>query len=466
MKQRARRRPGVSRTRWFVPILVACVAASCDLPAQAVLAFTGVSVIDGADSTARSGQTVVVRGNRIAAVGPTRTTTIPSGAQVVEARGKFLMPGMWDMHVHTTIVGGRDVLALYVANGVTGIRDMAGEWDTIRGWRREIAAGSLVGPRIVASGPYLEGADIPVPHLLVRTPVEARAAVDSLVALGVDFVKVHGRIRPDVFYAAARRARERGIPFTGHVSQAVGARNASDSGQRSIEHMLSIPVPCTAAESIALRPRFAVQGAIGRCTSQDLAPLYHALARNNTWVTPTFAAAYEIAHWPKRDLPGDSVARYLPDTLRRFVLAFFPMPDSIPVGADSVGHAMLAKRLTQVATMRRAGVSILTGTDAPLRNSPPGFGLHEELWLMSRGGMSNFDIIRSATLEPARYLGMRDSIGTIAPGQIADLILLDANPLLDIRNSRKIAGVVLNGRFLSDVERRRLLESANHRNRP
>jgi imidazolonepropionase-like amidohydrolase len=403
---------------------------------------------------------VVIRGKRIVAVGPSRTAQIPSDARVVNGRGKFLIPGLWDMHVHTVTVAGRELLSLYIANGVTGVRDMAGEWDTLTMWRRDIAAGRLVGPRIVASGPYLEGGDVPIPHILTRTAAEAAAAVDSLIRLGVDFVKVHGQLRPETYYAIARRARERGIPFAGHVSQAVGARNASDSGQRSLEHMLAIPAPCTVAESLALRPRFPVQSAVGRCSSRDLASLYEAFVRNRTWVTPTFVAAVEIASWPNRDLPGDAYARYLPDTLKAFVRALFPMPDSIPRGADSAGRAMLSKRMAQVATMRRAGVSILTGTDAPLRNSPPGFGLHEELRLLALGGMSNFEVLRAATYEPARYLGITDSAGTIAPGMRADLVLLDANPLNDIANTRRIAAVIVDGRLVDAAERQRLLGAA------
>lgn len=429
--------------------------------AQCTLAFTRVSVIDGSNPVERREQTVVIHGNRIADVVPARGWPVSHCARVVDGRGKFLIPGLWDMHVHTEIIGGRDVLALYVANGVTGVRDMAGTLATLRQWRDEIAQGRLVGPRIVASGPYLEGGPIPIPHLLARTPEEGRAAVDSLVALGADFVKVHTRLNPATYFAIARRARERGIAFAGHVSQAVGSAAASDSGQGSIEHLLGIPAPCTPAESIALRPRFPVQSALGRCSSRDLAPLYARLVRNETWVTPTFTAAYEIALWPTRALPGDSLAKYLPDTLRRFVLEIFPMPDNIPPRADSAGRAMFAKRLAQVATMHRAGVRILTGTDAPLRNSPPGFGLHEELTLLARGGMTPFEIIRAATFEPVRYLKMLDSAGTIASGKVADLVLLDANPLRDIRNSRRISGVVASGRYFDSKERLRLLRSAN-----
>lgn len=448
-------------TMSFVLLRLALVLGAVAVAAQgstAPIAITNVSVIDGRDSLPHAGQTVVIRDSRIVAVGPPRSIVVPPNARVVDGRGKFLIPGLWDMHVHTAIIGGRELLSLYVANGVTGVRDMAGEWSTITAWRREIAAGTLTGPRIVASGPYLEGGDVPIPHILTRTPDEGAAGVDSLIALGVDFVKVHGQLRPETFYAIARRARARGVAFGGHVSQAVGAANASDSGQRSIEHMLAIPAPCTSAESLALRPRFTVQSAVGRCRSTDLSTLYAKFVRNNTWVTPTFVAAVEIASWPTRAVPGDTLAAFLPDTLRKFVAQIFPMPDSIPPGADSVGRAMLAKRMRQVAAMHRAGVGILAGTDAPLRNSPPGFGLHEELLMLVRGGLRPFDALRVATLTPARYFKATDSLGTIEPGKLADLVLLDADPLADITNTRRIAAIVFNGKYIDAAERTKLLK--------
>jgi imidazolonepropionase-like amidohydrolase len=429
---------------------------------QAPIAFTHTNIIDGRDSVPRRDQTVVVRGNKIVSAGPASTIKVPANASIIDARGKYLIPGLWDMHVHTTIIGGRDLLALYPANGVTGVRDMAGDWDTLEVWRRQIARGELVGPRMIVSGPYLEGGDVPIPHILARTPDEGRAGVDSLVRLGVDFIKVHGQLTPATYYAIARRARERHIPFAGHVSQAVGSANASDSGQKSIEHMLGIPAPCTPAESLALRPRFTVQTAVGRCSSTELSALYARFVRNGTWVTPTFTAAVEVATWPRHDVPGDSLARYLPHALREYVAEIFPMPDSIPVGADSVGQAMLTKRLRQAETMRRAGVHILTGTDAPLRNSPPGFGLHEELALLVRGGMSPFNALRSATYEPVVYFGMLDSAGTISSGKLADLVLLDANPLENIANTRSIHTVLANGRR---VDREMILRRALVRGR-
>ncbi len=413
-----------------------------------VLVLTPLNVVDGSTPQVRAHQTVIIRGNRIVQVGPASTTPIPRDARVVATDGSYLVPGLWDLHVHLTVPGGREVLALYIANGVTGVRAMGDHWDSLVRWRAEISAGNLIGPRIVAAGPYLEGGDVPTPHLLARDPKEAERAIDSLVRWGVDFVKLHSQITRETFFAALRLARERRLPTAGHVPRTVSAEEAADSGLGSIEHLLQIPSPCTPAESLALIPRFPTQGALGRCSSADPAPLFAKLSRNGTWVVPTLVAQYEIARWPKRDLPGDSFSAYLPDTLRRYVAAIFPLPNGIPEGADSVGMALFEKRVALVGALYRAGVGVLPGTDAPLRNSPPGFGLHRELALLARAGLTPFEVLRAATIDGARFLGLSDSLGRIAPGQLADLVLLEANPLEEVGNLQRVAAVLINGRWV------------------
>ncbi len=429
-------------------LFFACAGSSrTSQSASRSLAFTHVSVIDGRSATPQRDMTVVVRGNRIAVIGPADSVSVAGVPTIIEARGKYLIPGLWDMHVHTVMPGGRQVLPLYIANGVTGVRDMAGDWPTLVAWRRAIANGTLVGPRMMISGPYLEGGDVPIPHLTVKTPADAQPAVDSLIRLGVDFIKVHSQLTRESYFAIARAARARGVTFVGHVPRTVGAADASDSGQRRIEHLLTIPNECAPQDSVALEPRFTVQSALGRCTSANLAPLFAKLVRNNTWVVPTLAAQLEVSLWPTRALPGDSFARYLPDSLKRFVAEIFPMPPDVPPDADAVGRRLFAKRLAVSGALHGAGVRIMPGTDAPLRNSPPGFGLHQELFYFVGAGLSSFEILRSATLEPARFFGMLDSLGTVEAGKLADLVLLDANPLDDIANARRTSVVVANGRL-------------------
>ncbi|MBC7898025.1 MAG: amidohydrolase family protein [Cytophagaceae bacterium] len=438
--------------------LVALAVTPARAQAQAI-AITHVQVVDVEAGRLIPDQTVIVQGRRIASVGPARQANVPHGARVVDGRGRYLIPGLWDMHAHTTMPGGRAILPLYVANGVTGLRDMAGDWNQLVAWRREIANGTLIGPRMIVSGPYIEGGDVPIPHLLARNPDEARVAVDSLIRLGVDFIKLHSQFTRETFLAAASRARARGIPFTGHVPRSVGAAEASDSGQRSLEHLLQIPFPCTPAESLAMAPRFQVQRVLARCSSTDLRPLWATLARNRTWVVPTLVAQYEVASWPRRTVPGDAYARYLPDSLRAYVAQIFPMPADVPPRADVTGLALFNRGVSLIGIMHRAGIAVMPGTDAPLRNSPPGFGLHAELEWFVRGGMTPAEALRSATLEPARYFNAVDSSGTIAAGKVADLVLLEANPLRDIRRTRRVYAVVANGRLMTAVERSAILRS-------
>jgi hypothetical protein len=206
-------------------------------------------------------------------------------------------------------------------------------------------------------------------------------------------------------------------------------------------------------------PKFQVQRVLARCSSADLTPLWAKLVRNHTWVVPTLVAQFEVANWPRRVVPGDAYARYLPDNLRAYVAQIFPMPDDVPPRADVTGEALFNRGVSLVGIMHRAGIAVMPGTDAPLRNSPPGFGLHAELELFVRGGMSPAEALRAATLEPARYFNAVDSSGTIAAGKVADLVLLEANPLRDIRRTRRVYAVVANGRLMTAVERSALLRS-------
>ncbi len=433
-----------------------CVV-SVPATAQQPVAIANATVIDATSAAPRRNQTILIRGNKIVAVGPQATTSIPLNARAIDAAGKFVIPGLWDMHTHIDIPGGEGLLAAYVVNGVTGVRDMAAEWGTITRWRRGIVNGTLVGPRITASGPYLEGNPQPIPHIAVKSTDDARRGVDSLKRLGVDVIKFHTGLTRETFFAAARRAREVGMPFAGHVPRTITAIEASDSGMRSIEHALTIPTPCTAAESLALLPKFPVQRVLGPCSSSPLTATFATLAKNGTWVTPTYVAAYEIAEWPRRSLPGDAFAKYLPDTLKKFVAWIFPMPDSIPAGAERVGRTMFNKRVALAGAMHRAGVHLLAGTDSPLRNSPPGFGLAEELVLLAKGGVPLHEVLKIATYEPARFYSATDSIGTVQAGRFADLVILDRNPLSDARNYRSVSAVIANGRVFTQADREAIL---------
>ena len=421
-----------------------------------LVAITHVTAIDVDRGTARPDLTVLIDGSRITAIGPAATTPTPSTARIIDARGRYLIPGLWDMHVHTVVPTGRQLLGLYVANGVTGVRDMGGDFATIRRWREEIVAGTLVGPRIVAAGPYLEGHSSPIAHIEVHTPDDARRAVDSLTSLGVDFVKVHSALPRETFFAAARAAREHHLPLAGHLSRNVSVEEASDSGQRSLEHLLGFVNVCTPAESVSFAGVDPLRRIVfNTCTSRDQRPVYTHLASNGTWVTPTIATAWEFAMLPKHEVPGDSLRRFLSDSLRVYLTEIFDPPPALPPDGDVLGRRLFAKRRQLIRALYEAGVPLLAGTDAPMRNVPPGFGLHEELAELTRSGLPPIAALRAATYEPARYFRALDSLGTIAVGKLADLVLLEADPRADIGNARRVAAVLTRGR----VYDRRALDS-------
>jgi imidazolonepropionase-like amidohydrolase len=429
--------------------------------AMQVVAITHVTVVDVERAASRSDLTVVVNGPRIVAVGPAVSTKIPVGAHVIDGRGKWLIPGLWDMHVHSAVPTGQQLLSLYVANGVTGVRDMGGELDLINEWRRAIATGSLVGPRIVAAGPYLEGHGSPIAHIEVHTPDDARRAVDSLSVLGVDFVKVHSALPRETFFAAAREARAKHLALAGHLSRNVTVEEASDSGQRSLEHLLGFINVCSPAESIAFAAADPLRRIVfNSCTSHDQRAVYQHLARNATWVTPTMTPAWEFAVLPRHDVPGDTLARFLSDSLQKYMVAIFDPPPELPPEATLLGQRMFAKRHQLVLDLYQAGVPLLAGTDAPMRNSPPGFGLHEEMLEFVRSGLTPAAALRAATYEPARYFGALDSLGTIAPGKLADLVLVEGDPLKRIENAHRIAAVLTRGRVFDRAALDQMLATA------
>jgi Amidohydrolase family len=422
-----------------------------------LVALTHATVIDISTGTANRDQTIIVDGRRIAAVGPAATTPTPAHARVMDLRGRFVIPGLWDMHVHNDVPGGGALLALYVVHGVTGVRDMNGALENLRRWQREISAGTRAGPRMFASGPYIVGARVPVPHVEVHTVAEAVIAVDALATLGVDFIKVHTALSADAFFTVAREARRKGIPFAGHVMAPVTPLQASDSGLRSAEHLSGFPNECTSNDSTTFARAIPLQRLLlGGCTSEPQAPIYEHIARNGMWITPTLTVQMPLSELQVPAQPGSLSASYYSDSLLFMMREHMGLPSSRPAAARKAGRAMFAKRVAMVGTMHRSGIAILAGTDAPIAPSPPGVALHDELELLVRAGLTPLEALHAATIEPARYFAATDSLGSVAAGKLADLVVLDADPLRDIRNVRRIHMVVADGRIY-DAEARSVL---------
>ena len=435
---------------------------------EPIVAITHVSVVDVERGRTLGAQTVLIRDGRIAEVGRDAAVRVPSAARVIDGSGRWLIPGLWDMHVHTTGPESERLLPVYLAYGITGSRDMGADLDVLRRERARIRAGGSFGPRVVMAGPILDGplgAPMPAAHRRWRIEVtdqeSAKRVVDSVARAGADFIKVHERLAPDAYYAIAAEAERVGLPFAGHVPTSVGPADATAAGQRSMEHLVNVPLACTEAEAESLRARSALEALLGRCSTVDLAPLYRQFATAHVWQTPTLVVQQTIALRPSVPA-GDPGMRYVPAPVRAMLreVGPFELPPP-PADVSQRLRALFEKRLQQVATLHRAGVPLLVGTDAP--GVAPGWSVHEELRLFVRAGLTAADALRAATLEPARYLRAADSLGTIAAGRRADLVLLDADPLADIRSTTRIRAVIAGGRVLERATLDALLADAARR---
>jgi imidazolonepropionase-like amidohydrolase len=418
-------------------------------------------VIDVVSGATYQDFTVLISGNRISYAGPAAAARVPPNARLIDGREKFLIPGLWDMHVHAFVYEFSDFTGpLLIANGVTGAREMGYYIDTTLRWKAEIAAGRQTGPRLVA-GVRVDG---PVNHVgyiaHVVTAEDGVRAVDTLArkkdgSPRADFIKVFSWIPRAAYYAIARESKKLGIPFAGHVPYSVSVVEASDAGQRSIEHEDDLSRACSSQDS-ALRAlagdtatrrqqvkQIRDQAAILRRTYDAVkcGSVIARLARNHTWVTPTLVVYQSAVHAFDSASTHPEWSKYVPGIVQggwmRRARALAP--------ADSMA-ARSYFSFERTGDLNKAGVKLLAGTDTPQPFVYPGFSLHQELELLVRSGLTPLEALRTATYNPADFLGALDSLGTIARGKIADLDLLDANPLTDIRNTRRISAVVANGR--------------------
>jgi Amidohydrolase family len=410
-------------------VAILCVTTVSLLP-QTRLAITNVNIVDVTNGRILPSNTVTLEGNTIVGIIP--RGAVPAGARVVDGSNKFLIPGLWDMHAHMQATG-ESWLHLYVANGVTGIRDMGSDLDLILKLRDATASARVLGPRIFAAGPILDDAPGDWPfRMRVKTADEGRAAVQALKRRGVDLVKVHNFTPRDVFFAIAEEARRQSLPLAGHVPLKVTVQEAVDAGLTNIEHLSEdgrVWKACSGGPKY--RP-------------EACQPFFEMLAHRRIWQTPTLLALSELSTigTPASAVSSEQLA-YATKSLRDMwaaIQSFFVAKPEI------AGILKTQAEVARVVTsdMAKAGVGVLTGCDTMIA----GFCIHNELGLMVRGGMNPLAALQTATLNPARYLGLEASAGTIASGKRADLVLLDGNPLVDIANIRRIHGVVVAGRFL------------------
>ena len=397
----------------------------------ATWAIRDVTVIDVAAGKPIPHLTVVVRDDRIVTVGPAATTRVPAAARVVDGRAKFLIPGLWDMHVHLWYP--QNQLPAYVAQGITGVRDMGSDFARVVGWRKAILEGKAVGPHIVSSGPAVMGkpSDNPkLPAIVASTPEEARKAVDQLEDMGVDFVKVLSDVPKDAYIALAERVRQAEMDFTGHVPDEVSVMEAVEARQLSIEHMFGM------TRAMADDPGHPLE----TFNEAKLLEFCEESVRFETWQTPS------LTLWKRMIGINTTDPRYrlVPQSIR----GTWEKPEALNDNNAKLLGAQLALVRRMVLIMQRAKVGILAGTDTGDDYTIPGATLHDELEELVACGLTPAEALRSATLAPARFLRWDESLGQIREGLVADLVLLDADPLTAIGNVRRIAGVAVRGRWI------------------
>ena len=442
-------------TRIRTPLVVTALVTGCigvaplaqPDPYQATTAFVGVSLLPMDREAVLPNQTVIVRSQKIAWVGSADAARVPDGAARIDGRGKFLMPGLAEMHAHIPGANAAEstverVLFLYVANGVTTIRGMLGEARHLS-YRSSVANGAVLGPRIYTSGPSFNG----------TTAATRDVAVDAVVQqkqMGYDLLKIHPGVPREAFDALAAKAHELKIPFAGHVPAQVGLQRAIDARYRSIDHLDGY------VEALTTKPeasQFFGVNLVNDVDESKLPALVKATAAANVWQVPTQVLLDNLLN----DVPADQLAAR-PEM--QYVLnqgeiqKWIGQKQNFAKYSQADRQKFLTLRRRIIKALHDAAVPFALGSDAPQWWNVPGFSVHRELRSLVDAGLTPYQALRTGTEKIGVYLGTTD--GVVAAGRRADLMLLDANPLQDIGNSARIAGVVVNGRWLSkaDIDKR------------
>lgn len=454
-------------------VLLGCATTPRDVSvSDADLAIAPVSVIDVERAKVVPDQAVLIKGNRIVAVTPAARTRLASSVRIIDGTRKFVIPGLWDMHVHMTGSGNplQVEMPLFVAHDVTGVRVMGADrpspvptltpgLDLHRGWQARIAAGTLTGPRLLALASWVVNGPAGITDSMpafyrARTPDEGRQLARYFKERGFDFIKVYNGVSRAGYLGLAGEARALGLPFGGHEPASLSAIELSNAGQKSIEHSRIFLFNCFAGADSMRKGELKVSQTILRRRMVDeydprtCAEVFHAFARNGTYITPTHVTRRMDAFAGDSGYRNDARMKYIPLQVQTGWL----MDANGMVASDSSAAGRRSfmdfyrKGLALTNDAYRAGVPVMLGTDAGDSFVFPGSSVHDELGEFVKAGLTPAEALRAATLSGAVYLGQTADFGSVQTGRFADLVLLDANPLDDIGNTRRIHAVVMNGR--------------------
>lgn len=420
------------------------------------IVISGGTLVDIRTGRQIKDSTILIEGSRIKQVGRVGEAAIPSGVQVIDARGKWIIPGLMDMHAH--VAGIRNLpLTLYLAQGVTTIRDPGGNLTLLRLARQEIDSGKTLGPRLFFAGQILDGNPPlwPDASFIADTPERAESAVNFLIDQGVDFIKVYNSISEPVLATIVRTAHRRGIPVTGHVPRSLTMTRAIELEMDGLEHIRITGrelLPLEEANKIDFLPYARREALLWQrfdLDSDKMKKLIAFLAESRVPLDPTLVVDELNALSLYEEQAKDPNNRFLPREALIVEAETAPDVFRIPPELKDVAAAGFRKRLQFIGMCSRAGVQLIAGTDGVGPGKLlPGFGLQHELELLVQAGLTPVQAIQAATINAARALRKENELGSIEAGKLADIVILNADPFADIRNASSINAVVVSGRLL------------------
>jgi imidazolonepropionase-like amidohydrolase len=447
--------------------VVAFIFLFCSATFAQDFALTHVNVFDGRSPALKQDMTILVKGNRILQVRPSASLKVPKGYKVLPMTGRYVIPGLWDMHVHLAGLSadpswsGGVLLPMLIENGVLGVRDMGGDPVALERWKTEIQAGKRIGPHIIAAGKMIDGAFEDPSVITVHTAEESRRAVDQIASSNGDFVKVLSGVNKEEYFAVLDEASKKNLRVAGHLTPEVTVEKALTAGQHSFEHIIysGIPLACTANEEQLDQEMSAAMssGAIRRIgavldkSAEEYDPdraqrLWQDFKAHGAAVVPTLVSTYVNAHMDELS-QDDQALKPFPEKLRKDWAAAAIMPH---YQADKLAwyKRELDREEKLVFSMFSASVRVLPGTDSLDPYNLPGSSLHKELELFVEAGFTPAQALIVATSDAAAFAGATDR-GVLAAGRIADFLVLAENPLENIKNTRKISLIVLSGKAIN-----------------